>query len=507
MLGHRPFTVDDYLGILRRRLWIIVVPALLVPAAALGISFLVAEEYTSLTLVLVEQQRVPESFVKSVVTDELNQRLGTMREQILSRTRLQPIIERFGLYKKDVGKVPMEELVNELRKAIEVTPVKPVVTSRADELPGFYISVTASEARTAQQVCAEITSMFMEENLKVREQRAQDTTQFLQKQVDEAKLRLDDQDRKLAAFKQRYIGQLPGQEQTNMSLLMGMTSQLDAVNQVLSRAQSDKTYLESLLAQQLSSLEASKLAGDPERLEEQLERLRNELLTLEARYTKEHPDVIKARADIAQLERKIQESRSQPRPPQPAAERVAVNEPAELTQLRSQIHVAEVTIREKTKEQERLKGQIQLLQARVQLSPVVEQQFKELTRDYETALEFYNELLSKKAQSEMATNLEKRQQGEQFRVMDPPNLPERPTFPNRPLFAGGGLAAGLALGVGLALLLEALDKSLRSERDIEAVLEVPTLALVPFVHPPESKSGRLWTRASASGLGGIRRSA
>src|SRR3970040_713065 len=159
MLGHRDLSIDDYLAILRRRLWIILIPAIIAPAAAYVISPTLPDEYTSQTLVLVEQQKVPDAFVKSVVSEDLAQRLGTMQEQILSRTRLQPIIERFGLFKEQVGKVPMEDLGAGVRKSISIAPIKTVAGSRADALPGFYIAFTASTPRLAQQVCEESASM------------------------------------------------------------------------------------------------------------------------------------------------------------------------------------------------------------------------------------------------------------------------------------------------------------------------------------------------------------
>lgn len=481
MIGHREFTFEDYMGILRRRLWMIVVPAILGPALALGLAIVLPERYESRTLILVEQQKVPESFVKSVVVDELNNRIATIRELVLSRTRLQPIIEKFGLYRDEQGKVPVEGMVGRLRKSIEITPIKPVVRGKNEEIPGFSIMVTADQARTAQQVCAEITSMFMEENLKSREQRAQGTTEFLDKQLGEAKQKLDDQDGKLAAFKQRYVGQLPGQEDMNLKLLMGMNTQLDAVTQVLNRAQQDKTYMESLLAQQLAAWDSTQGGPSPVTMEQQLQRMESDLVTIEARYTSDHPDVIKARNDIALMRKKIEESKSARTQAPSKTETSRASEPTQIAQLRNQIRLAEVTIQEKTREQERIQQQIKIIQARVQLSPVVEQQYKELTRDHETALGFYNDLLSKRTQSEIATDLERRQQGEQFRVMDSANLPEEPAFPDRLKFAGGGIGVGLGLGLGLALLLEMQDKSLRSERDVEILLGLPTLGLIPIV--------------------------
>ncbi|MBI3484329.1 MAG: lipopolysaccharide biosynthesis protein, partial [Acidobacteria bacterium] len=242
-------------------------------------------------------------------TDALNQRLSTMQQQILSRTRLQPIIERLGLYKDQVAnKAPMEDLVAQMRKSITVTTVKSVGTSRQNEVPGFTIAFESDHARTAQLVCAEILSMFIDENIKLRAQAADSTTEFLQKQVEEAKRKLDEKDQRVAEFKRRYLGQLPGQEQSNMNILMGLSQQLEAVSQLLTRTHQDKTYAESLLAQQVAAWEASQQGSNPQTLETQLTALQNQLITLEARYTPDHPDVTKMKADIAQLKNKIDEA-------------------------------------------------------------------------------------------------------------------------------------------------------------------------------------------------------
>jgi len=173
MLGSRQLTWADYVSILRRRWWLVVIPTVLLPILAYVGSLWIPNRYTSKTSVLVEQQKVPDAFVKPVVAEELNQRLATMQEQILSRTRLQPIMERFSLYKSDVGKASTEELLDRMRKALSVSAVKADFGDRTGGLPGFYISFTADDPRVAQQVCAEITSMFVSENLRVREQRAE----------------------------------------------------------------------------------------------------------------------------------------------------------------------------------------------------------------------------------------------------------------------------------------------------------------------------------------------
>jgi polysaccharide chain length determinant protein (PEP-CTERM system associated) len=497
MLGHRDLSLDDYLAILRRRLYIILIPAIIAPVAAYLISLTFPNEYTSQTLVLVEQQKVPDSFVKPVVSEDLAQRLGTMQEQILSRTRLQPIIERFGLFKEQVGKVPMEGLVEQLRKSISITAIRSIAPNRGGDLPGFYIAFTADNPRLAQQICGEITSMFIQENLRAREQRSQGTTEFLSNELSEAKRKLDDQDAKLAEFKKKYVGALPGQEQTNLSLLTGLSTQLEAVTQGLNRAQQDKTYAESLLTQQLAALEAGQptAGAQPDALQVQLNNLQTQLVGAQARYTADHPDIIKLKMTIEEVKKKIAAANSAP-PESPAPESgdQRLRETPQIQQLRAAIHQLEQSIREKTRDQARLQQQIGVIQSRLSLSPAVEQEFKEITRDYQTALSFYNDLLAKQSQSQMATNLERAQQGEQFRVMDPANLPESPSFPNRPLFAGGGLGVGLALGIGIALLMEMRDKSLRSEADIRFFLQTPTLALIPQVADGNGRRFAFWRR-------------
>lgn len=477
MIGQRELTADDYLAILRRRKWILVVCT--VVGSVLGfLSYRVLpKRYVSETVVLVEQPTVPEDYVKSVVNEDITQRLSTMQQQILSRSRLEPIIDKFGLYQEDRNRIPIEDLVERLQKSITVTPMQSVTDTR--QLPGFSVQVTFSDPKLAQNICGDVTSMFMEQNLQDRQQLAQNTTDFLSTQVNDARNQLDSQDKKLAAFKRQYMGELPDDQQTNLSLLAGLNTQLDANTQALGRAEQDKAFAQSMLSQQIASWESSQAGHDPETLEKQLADLQNQLITLQARYTDDYPDVIKVKNDIAQLKKKISASDNSPVDAK-QSDKPAI-EPPQVEQLRAQIHQYDSVIKERTAEQQNIQKQISLYQSRIQLSPVVEEQYKELTRDYQTALQFYNDLLTKRSQSEMATDLERRQESEQFQVLDPPNLPDQPSFPKRPLCILGGIGGGLGLGIGIILLLEMKDTSIRAEKDIEFFLKLPTLALIPSV--------------------------
>jgi polysaccharide chain length determinant protein (PEP-CTERM system associated) len=489
-MTQRELTPADYIAMFRRRWVLIVALAVIGPPLAYGVSLTLPSQYVSQTLVLVQQPTVPTEFVKPVDTTDISQRLASMQQQILSRSRLEPIIRQFGLYPNDVNRTSIDELVGRLQKAIEVTPVQPMAQTQAVNLPGFFVNVKLDNPRNAQQVCTAITSMFIEQSLSVRQQHSEDTTQFLSQQLADAKAQLDQQDAALATFKSRHSGSLPDEEQTNLNLLTGLTSQLDAATQALARAQQDKGFAESVLTQQITAWQASQSGRNPDTLEQQLTALQTQLASLEARYTDDYPDVIKAKSDIAALQKKLAENNNRAVTTESDKPQRSLVEPGQITQLRAQVHTVEQVIAEKSREQEQIKQQIKLYQDRVQSSPVVEEQYKELTRGYQTALDSFNDLQRKRGESQMATELERQQEGEQFRVLDPANLPTKPSFPNRPLFAAGGLVGGIGLGLGLAFLLEMRDTSMRTERDVEFVLRLPVLAMVPEIGPLATGSAK-----------------
>jgi polysaccharide chain length determinant protein (PEP-CTERM system associated) len=494
MVGKRTLEVEDYIRVLRKR-WL--------PITALGIaggllSFGVAtrlpKRFTSQTTVLVEPPNVPADYVRPVVTQDVNQRLAAMQQQILSRTRLEPIIDQFGLYRAEPGKTRaaiMEELVDRLQKAIAVSPVQ-AMPGTGGSLPGFNISVTFNDAHLAQQLCTTITSLFMEKNLELRQSQAEDTTQFLGSQLGQAKAKLDEQDTKLADFKRHYVGSLPEQEAMNFNILMGLNSQFEAVTQAVGQTQQDKAFADAALAQQLSDWKAAGASGsaarDPETMDQHLSALEEQLAALELKYTDSHPDVIRMKSNIAALEQQIAAAnKAKPanikkdKSPTEGSVTADAVEPAHIQQLRAQIHELDQTLRQRQSQEADLQGKINAYQSRVQSSPAIEQDYKELTRDYQTALDFYNDLLRKQTQSAMATDLERRQEGEQFMVLDPANLPDKPSFPNKPVLVAAGALGGLGLGLGLSLWVEIQDTSLRSERDVEHLLHMPVLAMVPVV--------------------------
>jgi polysaccharide chain length determinant protein (PEP-CTERM system associated) len=494
MLGHRALTLQDYTTILKRRWWIIAIPAIIFPIVGFGITFLVQPEYMSQTLVLVEQQKVPESYVKAIVTEDLNGRLATMKEQILSRSRLQPIIERFNLFAN--SKLSMDDRIDMTRKNIGIAPIQSEI-ARTNGLPGFYISFKAGDPRTAQLVCGEIQSLFVSENLSDRAVSAAGTTDFLKGQLADAKAKLDEQDEKMRKFQQAYVGKLPGAEASNLNMLTTLNTQLDATTQALTRLEQNKSYVESMAAlqQQNQASQGEHGGSTPQGRLGELQQLQAQEADLTSRYTDDYPDVVSVRRKIRELREQIAKA------PAPVAEKTATSStPKPLDsiaalQLHTQLRSMDQEIAQKKRDQASIQTQLHLYQERVASSPEIEEEYKSITRDNQMAQAFYDDLLNKIQTAKMAVDLEKRQQGEQFRVMDEPNLPESPSSPKRPVYVAGGLAAGLFLGLLIVGTLEYLDTAVRSERDIWAFTKLPTLGIIAFTggpEPAESKPKRRW---------------
>ena len=508
MIENRELTLDDYLAMIRRRFKVILIPALLAPLAGWLISYAFTPKYTSQALVMVEGQKVPESMVQPVVTEDLTARVATLQQQVLSQSRLEPMVERLGLAKRGPA---MADVIEDIRLNMSVEPVvtdlaqiggKKRPGQNSSPVPGFYVTYTASNPEQARRLCNELTSLLLEENLKSRQDVARGTSGLLSKGLDDAKRTLDDLDAKLAAFKKQYVGQLPGDAENNLKILMGLNSQLDSNTQTLNRAQQDKAYTESLLAQQLAAWQSSESSSNPQTLEKQLSDLQSQLAQLQARYTDDHPDVIKTKGDIAGLKKKLAEVKAaSAQPGENANDKSSASEPPEIRQLRLQVHQYGEMIAAATRDQKRLKEEIAVYQGRVALSPAIEEQYKQLARNYDNAQKNYQDLLASKSKSDLTLTMEQQEQGERMHLLDPANLPDSPSFPNRLMFAGGGLGVGLALGLGLGLWLELRDKSIRTEADAEAALALPTLVAIPWVGEDVTNGNgksRFWHRNQKS---------
>lgn len=520
MIANRELNLEDYLQICRRRIKVVVIPALLATGLGFAISFLFTPKYTSVSLLRVEGQVVPTGYVKPIVTERVSDRMLSLEQNVLSRNRLQPMVIRLGLATKWKS---VDQVVEQIRNNVVVSMADPNAPSTSssssssssssktptalsfrkktlpdetDDVPGFNVSFTANNPRDAQQICAEITSMLLQENLELREQVAQNTTDFLAAQLGQAKRNLDDLDNKLSEFKKTYIGRLPLDAEKNLAILSGLSRQLDAAAQLLDRAQQDKSFTESLLAQQMTAWKASQTAPDLPSLRQQLVNLQDQLVLMRGLYTDDHPDVVKIKKDIEGLQAKLKEDVSSAvksgASSREETEAEAIKPvPPEIVRLREQIHLDDGIIDRATTEQKQLQGQINVYQSKLAVSPDVEEEYRQLTRDTDTAHTIYNNLLTDKSAAEMQTEMERKQQGEQMKLLDPASLPSSPSFPVRWMFALGGLGGGLALGLGVALWHELRDKGIRNEGDVVAALELPMLVSVPWVTAQEGHQERI----------------
>lgn len=496
MIANRQLGMDDYVAMFRRRLWIVLIPALLMPLIAFLISFALKPKYTSSSLLFVETQVVPADYVKPISSQTSAERMISLEQAVLSRDRIQPLVARLGL----AGKGRNEEaVVDEIRNNVSVSPADPGAplpdpgtapqkNRRSEKNPsGFIVSFTAEQPRDAQQVCSEISSALLREDFELGEQVTQNTSALLSRQLDSVKQNLDEIDNKLAAFKKRHIGQLPADAENNLRILMGLNGRLDSATQLLNRAEQDKAFSESLLSQEQAAWKSAQASPELPSLQQELVALQDRLIALQVRYTQSYPEITKVQADIAGVKAKIKEAAAHGQGA--GADNVEnKHQPAEILQLRQQVQQNSDLVASAAAEQKRLSGQIESYQSKLAVSPDVEEQYKQLTRDYESTQKLYDDLLAKKSDSEMQMEMQSRQEGQQIRLLYPASLPLSPSFPIRWKFAAMGLGGGLALGLGFALFLEMRDQSFHNEGDVLAGLDEEMLGSVPWVQ--EGATGR-----------------
>jgi len=506
---------EEYWAIAVRRRWWILLPLFLVWLAVWGVSWLLPEKYQSEALILVEQQKVPDQYVVPNTTSNLQERIQTLTEQILSRTRLQATIDHLHLNTHQGGLFSSGDPVEQMRNYINIELVS------APEHPGDYTAFkmrySAGSAELAQKVNSELTSLFIAENVNVQRQLSENTTDFLEAQLADARANMAQQEAKVAAFKAKHLGELPTQLESNMQILSGIQSQLQNAQQTMDAARQQKLYLESLL-QQYQSMQGSLGGGNstvapPQTLETELYDMRLKLQDLRTRYTEGHPDVISLKEKIAQTEqlKKQAEAELAANPKSGSTSDnldLAVSgepqrgSPTPIMEVQSQLKANRLEIANIQQHEKDLESQISRYQARLNLTPETEQELTSVSRGYEESKANYNSLLQKQMQSQLATSLEHRQQGEQFRIIDPPSLPKKPWSPNHLYFSLGGLLAGIAIGLGLTAFLEVTNVRVRREEDLEGVIPVSVLVGIPHLGTPDEARTSVirWWREFGAGL-------
>jgi len=467
----------------RRRKWLIVVPFLLITLVTVLASVKLPNQYRSETLILVVPQRVPESYVKSTVTSRIEDRLQSISQQILSRSRLERIIQDFDLYVAERRTGIMEDIVEQMRQSIDVQLV------RGD---AFRVSFTGKEPRTVMKVTERLASLFIEENLRDRAVLAEDSYEFIETQLEDARRRLVEREKTLEAYRRKYAGELPTQLDSNLQLIQTTRAQVQALDDSMARDRDRRLALQRLIAD--ASLPDSTSGAPAQRSPvQQLAAARESLRQLELRLTPEHPDVVRAKRAIARLEASVDTDSAAAAAapaPVPRADAARGNQLKEVT---AELEQLDRRLAKKENDEKLLRAAIERYQARVEATPTRESEMLELSRDYDTLQKTYTSLLSKKEDSKLAANLERRQIGEQFKILDPARVAERPFSPNRTRMNLLGALFGLGVGIGLAALLELNDSTLKTDEDVVQALALPVLAMVPLmVTPDDERIAKRW---------------
>ena len=457
--------------LLVRRKWWISIAACGTALATVAVVLRLPDRYTSEAILVVVQQQVSQRFVQSDTTTTPADAVQAMTREIVSRTRLLGIIDELGLYAKERQHLTREQIAALMQTAVDVEPLE----SGRDSFQAFTISFSAESPQLAQLVASRLTSLFIEENSRTRGERATRTNSFLTGQLEEAKKKLEEQEKRLKDFRTRNLGELPEQQQANLASLTDFRIQLQNTTANLSRAQQQRASLEASISGYLAQLQSE----------------RTDLLT---RLTPRNPEVIKKNQQITRVQTLLDHLRSVASDSNASVVGMVPDDPA-VIQWRSQIDANLAETDNLTRDEQRLRLQIATYQNRLNLSPVREQELSGIVRDYDTYRKDYTDLLNSQLQSQLAVNLEESQGGQQFRLVDPPTLPVMPSSPKRLKICLGGAAGGIVLGLGLALLLEMMTPSFHMEKELKAIFPVPIVLGVPMMLTPGEERARSWKKA------------
>jgi len=482
--------IDHYLGLVLKHRWLLIIPFCIAMGVGIYLAVTLPKIYEAKTLILVLPQRVPSSYVQSIVTTDIDSRISTISEQILSRSNLEKIIEKYGLFSDPkYSGLFLEEMVGALRERIEVEVNR---GRRGSDSDAFSISFRGSHPKTVMEVTNRLAGSFIDENLRVRETQAVGTSDFLAEELITKRKRLEEVEQKLREYRRQYMGELPDQLDANLRILERLQLQLSEREQTLRDEKSRLSVIENQIESNrkilAESREAETVSEEGDVLS--LELLKAQLNTLKSNYTDRHPDVIKLKAQITDIEATHQAGASrlsgEPRASvsgDPALQLVS-NTLNDLMRQRIEIKADTKNIR---MDIVKLNREIREYQERVERTPEREQELMKLRRDYENNQESYNSLLNRKLEAEIAVNMEKKQKGEQFRIVDRAALPRKPVSPDMRKLFMLSVAAGLGFGAGLIFLLDFMNTSLKQPKDYESELGLAVLATIPKLLGPKDK--------------------
>jgi len=506
----------EYGELFRRRRWEIAFSVLAILFAAIVYCVVTPELYKSSITILVIPQTLPQDYVRSTISAKVEEQMATIRQQVLSRTTLTKVMDELRLFEKERKNLSAEEMFAMLRKRIEIEVVQGRSRERSE---AFTISFLHENPQSAMRAVARLASLFIDENLETREQQAVGTSEFLDSQLKSTKVKLEGMEREVKDYKIRHMGELPQQMEANLRMLTGLQDRLRSNESSTRTAEERKVFLEAQI-----SLIGNMFVTTPTRsgetasatpqdsllsLEHELALKKAKLADLSIRYTDMIPEVARTKQDVADIERRIAETqrsaalqgdRDQAADPLNSATASSTGS-GEIRRMRAQLKSTTAEIASLKKEKAEIQKSIAAVEQKVEQSPRREQEMISLIRDYENQKKSYDDLLKKKLEADVSQNLEKRQKGKQFQILDPANLPEVPFKPNRKEVMGVSLLIALVLGFGGTIAYETFDLRLRDARDFRHFYKVPILGNIPVVQDQQYLRARAMRRAAM--LGGL----
>jgi len=520
-------TIMRFAGALVRHRWcFLLTAATIIIATAVALTSL-PNRYTSEATIIVVQQSVPERYVVPTASTDPNRVLQAMMQEVLSRPQLLALIDQFGLYRKEREHSATETILSRMRDDIDVQPLDPVgESSGRKDLNAFKISYTARAPLIAQEVTSRLATLFIQTSITSRARQATNTTSFLHEQLEAAKAKLADQEQQLKQFKMQYLGSLPEQQQGNLAILASIQSELQNTEDSLNRARQQKVYLQSMLdgyrrlASQGARVSANSTVNQPAGGAEaspadaarlNLAGLQAKESALRTTYGDRYPEIVELQSEIAAAKAALANAKpanstvggddgkggtaKTQNPATAGVPAAAPSDTASTAQIESQLESNRLEIEDLSRDELQLKAKINIYQERLNLTPVREQQLAGLMRDDELLKKEYSDLLSKELESQLATNLEEQQGGQQFRLIDPPTLPTVPSSPKRGKIALGGVGAGIVFGLVMAFVVDAKDHSFHREKDLRRDLRLPLIVSVPLVLTPRESRAHAWRMA------------
>lgn len=499
----RSLDVEDYIDILRRHKGWIFGPFLFVLVATVVGVYLWPDSYESKAIIRITPQQIPENMIPSAINQALSDRVTAMQQVILSRNVLTTIIKNFGLYKREQSRMPMEDVVEDMRKKILITPVGVSTTSaNTKSIPAFQVLYSYEDRILAQRVVQDLTTRFLDESIRNRTDATFQTAQFLQDEVNQAKKELDLTETKLADFRMQNNGKLPDQVEGNLRQMTALNSQVAFLDSQINRAQGDRLKFQSELTIMRERLLA--LKKEPEHIvapaprseklyevEREVAALENALSVNRQRFTETHPDVVatKDRLEIVKKRRdeivKDEEAKRAAAPNVKPVNTLQVREQREVEEniqrIQSSIAALDTQIEQHGKEQRRNLDMARAFQGRIESAPLGDRLFSELLREREMAKTKYLEMSSKLGKAQVAKEMEARKQGELLDILDPASLASRPTDPKREIVIPIGAAFGLLLGVAIAGAREMKNTSLKNLKDVRAYTQMAILGSIPLL--------------------------